>query len=97
MVMKEYSTFPKDPALLKPHHQIVYMQDSCCVWGVLPLCREAVGVFYSSSQMGKLKFVVILLLLIRKMESKHFNFVFLNPEEFVILKAEYSYKVIKLF
>ena len=32
MAMKEYSAFPKAPALLKPHHHTVlcHMQDTCC-------------------------------------------------------------------
>ena len=44
MVMKEYSTFPKATALLKPRHQIVscHIQDIRCGGGVLPLCWEAV-------------------------------------------------------
>ena len=51
--MKEYSAFPKAPALLEPQHQIVlcHIQDTC--WeGVLPLCGDAVGVFYSPSRLG---------------------------------------------
>ena len=37
MAMKQYSAFPKAPALLEPHHYIVYcnIHDTC--WGVLPL------------------------------------------------------------
>ena len=56
MAMKWYSAFPKAPALLEPHHQILcYIQDTHCGWvGVsLPLCRGAVGVFYSPDQLGK--------------------------------------------
>ena len=36
--IKRYSAFPKAPALLEPHHQIVL----CHIvgWGVLPICRE---------------------------------------------------------
>ena len=50
MAMKGFSAFPKAPALLEPHHQIVYchIQDTHW-WGVLALYREAVGVFYSPS------------------------------------------------
>ena len=35
MAMKGYSAFPKDPALLKPHNQIVscHIQDSRLGWG----------------------------------------------------------------
>ena len=43
---------PNTPALLVPHHQIV----SCLIqdtrWGVLPVCRDAIGVFYSPSRLG---------------------------------------------
>ena len=47
MAMKGYSAFPKAPALLEPHHQIVQCHISDTHWGrVLSLCREAVGVFY---------------------------------------------------
>ena len=44
MAMKGYSAFPKALTLLEPHHQIV--------GGVLPFCRDAIGVFYSPSQVG---------------------------------------------
>ena len=46
-IMKGYSTFPKTPALLKPHHQIVLCHIK--VVGVLALCRDAGDAFYSSS------------------------------------------------
>ena len=52
--MKGYSAFPKAPALLEPHHLdclVSYAGHS--LGGVLPLCREAVGVFYSP-RLGKL-------------------------------------------
>ena len=45
MAVKEYSTFPKAPALLEPHHQIVlnYIQDT--LWGsVTPLHRSSRGI-----------------------------------------------------
>ncbi len=53
--MKGYSTLPKAPALLEPHHQIVqcHILDTRCEGGILPLCREAVGVFYSPGRMVK--------------------------------------------
>ena len=53
MAMKWCSAFPKAPAPLEPHHQIVYchIHDTCCE-GVLPLSREAVGIFYDPSQLG---------------------------------------------
>ena len=46
MTMKEYTAFHKASALQEPHHHIVYghIQDTCL--GVLPLSRDAVGVFY---------------------------------------------------
>ena len=54
--MKGHSAFPKVTALLEPHHQTVLfnIQDTRC-GGVLPLCRCAVGVFYSPSRLGKLE------------------------------------------
>ena len=54
MAMKRCSIFPKAPALLEPHHQIVscHIQDTNWV-GVLLFCRDAVGVFYSPSRLGK--------------------------------------------
>ena len=52
MAMKGYSVFPKAPASLEPHLQIVqcHIQESHC--GVLPLCRGAVGVFYNLCRLG---------------------------------------------
>ena len=46
--MKEYSAFPKAPALVELHHQIVlcHIQDTRREVGVLPLRRGEVGVFY---------------------------------------------------
>ena len=48
--MKGYSAFPKAPALLKPHHQIIQCltQDNC--WGGFPF--DAVSVFYRPSRLG---------------------------------------------
>ena len=52
MAMKGYPAFPKVPASLEPHHQIVQCHIQDTRWGgVLPLCRGAVGVFYSPSQL----------------------------------------------
>ena len=36
VVVKGYSAFPKAPASLEPHHQIVYcyIQDTCWGWGL---------------------------------------------------------------
>ena len=44
----------EDPALLEPHYQIVYCHHQDTHWEVLPLCRGAVSVFYSSSQLGSI-------------------------------------------
>ena len=53
MAMKGYFTFSKAPTLLKLYHQIVscHIQDICWnqEWGVLPLCWDAVSVFYIPS------------------------------------------------
>ena len=47
MLMKGYYVFPKAPALLKPHHQIVKCHIQDTRWGrVLSLSRKAV---YSTS------------------------------------------------
>ena len=48
MTMKGYSAFPKAPALLKPHHQIVY----CNIQGFLPLCRDGASLFNSPSRLS---------------------------------------------
>ena len=42
MSMKEYSAFPKAPALLEPHHQIVlgHIQDTCWRWGSYPSAEK---------------------------------------------------------
>ena len=54
MAMKGCSVFPKAPALLEPHHQIVKCLIQDTHGGrVLPLCRSAVGVFYSPNRLGK--------------------------------------------
>ena len=43
MAMKGYSAFPKAPALLEPHHQIVLCPNQDTHWGgrVLYLCRDS--------------------------------------------------------
>ena len=53
MAKKRHSAFPKSPLLLEPHHQIVYchIQNTRRGW-VLPLCKDAVGVFYSTSRLS---------------------------------------------
>ena len=49
MAMNGYSALPKAPALQEPQQ----IQDTRWFWGgVLPLCRDAVGVFCSPSQLG---------------------------------------------
>ena len=51
---KRKSAFPKAPALLEPHHQIVlcHIQDTLWAgWG-LPFCRDAVGVFSNPRSQG---------------------------------------------
>ena len=45
MTIKGYFSFPKAPRH-EPHHQMKFRIRTCC-WGrVLPLCRDAIGVFY---------------------------------------------------
>ena len=41
MAIKGYSTFPKAPALLEPHHQIVkcHNQDTCWGGGLTPFAE----------------------------------------------------------
>ena len=53
MAMKGYSAYSKSLSLPLLHHHIIdsHMQDIRW-WGVLPLWREAVGVFYSPSRLG---------------------------------------------
>ena len=41
MAMKRYSTFPKAPALLKPHHQIVLCHIKDTRWGGLTLLQSS--------------------------------------------------------
>ena len=56
--MKGYLAFPNAPALLEPHHQIIWFHILDTHWGgeSNPLNRETVVVFYSSSRLGKEKF-----------------------------------------
>ena len=49
IVMKEHSTLPKASALPEPFHKIVWCHIQDTHWEVLPLCREAVSVFYRPS------------------------------------------------
>ena len=61
MAMKGYSAFPKAPGLLEPHHQIVYGTRSGG-GGVLPQCIDAVGVFYTLSQLDSGRVIVIVII-----------------------------------
>ena len=54
MAMKGYSSFPKAPELLELHYQIVYCHIQDTFVGDLPLCIEAIGVYYSPSWLGKI-------------------------------------------
>ena len=51
MLMKGYSAFPKAPALLEPHHQIVFLISRTLMGEVLLLRRDTVDVFYSPSRL----------------------------------------------
>ena len=54
IAMKGYSVFPKAPALLEAHYQIVFMSSRTIVQvggDILPFYKDAVGVFYSRSQL----------------------------------------------
>ena len=51
--MNVYSAFPKAPAILKPHHQIVYCHiQRTRLHEVLPISRDAIGEFFSLSRKG---------------------------------------------
>ena len=52
MAIKWYSSFPKAPVLLEPHQQIIKCHIQNTREGVLPLCRDAVNVFYNSNWLG---------------------------------------------
>ena len=52
MLMKGYFTFPRPSTLLEPHHL------GWRLGVVLPLCREAVSVFYNPSGHGNMFFCV---------------------------------------
>ena len=49
--MKEYFTFRKAQRL-EPHHQMVWCHIEDLIGEVLPLCRDAVSIFYWPSQLG---------------------------------------------
>ena len=50
--MKKLSAFPKATVLLKPTIRLFSVISRTVVEGVLLLCRNAVGVFYSPSRLG---------------------------------------------
>ena len=57
IAMKTNSTFPKDLELLELHHKIVSYHIQDTHWEeVLPLCRDAIGVFYSPSRQSQGQF-----------------------------------------
>ena len=49
--MKGYSAFPYALALLEPHHLIIQWHIQDRRWGILPLYRDAVSVFYGYSRL----------------------------------------------
>ena len=54
MAMKEYSTFPKAPGLEpRSSNSLMPYTGPSLVKDGLPLCRGAVGVFYSPSRLGE--------------------------------------------
>ena len=53
MAMKGYSVFPKVPALLEPHRQIVKCHIRTLDLRVLPLCRDIVGEKQKNSRISK--------------------------------------------
>ena len=56
MTMKRYFIFSKTPRL-ETHNQIVSCHIQDTHWGkFLPLCRDAVSIFYSPSQVGSILF-----------------------------------------
>ena len=55
MAMKGRSAFHKALAFLEPHHQIFSIISRTLVEGVLPICREAVGIFCSTSWLSNIE------------------------------------------
>ena len=53
MAMKGYYAFHKAPPLKESYHQIDYSHIPDTRWGVLPLGRYAVGVFYNPGRLVK--------------------------------------------
>ena len=58
MAIKGYSAFPKIPTLLETHHQIFSVIPKNSLGGVLLLCKEAEGVFYSLNLLGHMTLVM---------------------------------------
>ena len=87
MAMKGYSTFPKALGL-EPYHQIA----SCHIQGgvgVLPFCRDAVGVFYYFNRLDclDLEFLDVISILMSRLYwcdiVKHFSITF-DYREFIV-------------
>ena len=78
MALKEYSAFPKAPTLLKPHYQIACVMSRTLIGGVLPLCKDAVGVFYSPSQLGLCVYIYIYIYLLDKSNSSFVSLIFVH-------------------
>ena len=54
MAIKQYSTFPKAPAFLEPHHQIFSLISWILIGGILPLCRDIFNVFCCPRQLSQI-------------------------------------------
>ena len=53
MAMKEYSSFPKSSRLESDYHIVqCHIKDTFWWGGVLPLCNDAVGIFYNPNRLG---------------------------------------------
>ena len=59
MAMKGLSTFPKAPASLEPHFQIIYCHIQDTSWGIIPFCREAIGIFSRPNRLGQRTLVMV--------------------------------------
>ena len=51
MAVKRYSAFPKTSALLEVHYSWFSVISRTLIWGILPLCRDAVTGFYTPSRL----------------------------------------------
>ena len=82
--------FSKVPVLLEPHYQIsVISRTLIGGWGVLPLCREEVSVFYSPSRLGNLHSQPALIYLQSIFQHMHFfnHYMFSSAEQIIVTKA----------